>query len=199
MDSKHYPVTHTDAEWRKLLTPEQFRVMRDHGTEPPGSCALNHEKRAGKFTCAGCGQELFVSKQKFESGTGWPSFNDPARRRGRDLDRPSLRHGAHRSALQPLRQPPRPRLRGRPAADASALLHQRRGDELQGGVNGPAAFARAPVCRSSLGPCLDPIVVKCERFRAPDGFASAAPVTMLQHRAAMRASLMPDWRRRLDR
>jgi len=78
MDSKHYPVTHTEAEWRKLLTPEQFRVMRDHGTEPPGSCALNHEKRAGRFYCAGCGQELFASKQKFESGTGWPSFNDPA-------------------------------------------------------------------------------------------------------------------------
>ena len=77
VDSKHYPVTHTEAEWRKLLTPEQFRVMRDHGTEPPGSCALNHEKRAGKFFCAGCGQELFASKQKFESGTGWPSFNDP--------------------------------------------------------------------------------------------------------------------------
>jgi len=77
MDSKQYPVTHTEAEWRKLLTPEQFRIMRAHGTEPPGSCALNHEKRAGAFFCAGCGQSLFASKQKFESGTGWPSFNDP--------------------------------------------------------------------------------------------------------------------------
>ena len=76
-DTKHYPVTHTEAEWRKLLTPEQFRVMRGHGTEPPGSCALNSEKRAGTFSCAGCGQPLFAAKQKFESGTGWPSFNDP--------------------------------------------------------------------------------------------------------------------------
>ena len=72
-----YTVTHTDVEWRKLLTPEQFHVMREHGTEAPGSCALNHEKRAGSFFCAGCGQALFRGKKKFESGTGWPSFNDP--------------------------------------------------------------------------------------------------------------------------
>jgi peptide-methionine (R)-S-oxide reductase len=76
-DTKQYPVTHTDAEWHKILSPEQFRIMREHGTEAPGSCALNHEKRAGTFSCAGCGQPLFMSKQKFESGTGWPSFNDP--------------------------------------------------------------------------------------------------------------------------
>ena len=69
MDGKQYPVTRTDAEWRKLLTPEQFHIMREHGTERPGSCALNHEKRAGLFSCAGCEQPLFVSKRKFESGT----------------------------------------------------------------------------------------------------------------------------------
>ena len=77
MDAKTYPVTHSDAEWRAKLTPEQYQVMRNHGTERPGSCALLHEKRAGTFTCAGCGQPLFESKLKFESGTGWPSFNDP--------------------------------------------------------------------------------------------------------------------------
>jgi len=65
MDSKQYPVTHTDAEWRKLLSPEQFQIMRAHGTEPPGSCALNYEKRAGTFYCAGCDQALFASKKKF--------------------------------------------------------------------------------------------------------------------------------------
>jgi peptide-methionine (R)-S-oxide reductase len=75
--AKRFPVTRTDAEWRQMLTPEQYEVMRGHGTELPGSCALNHEKRAGTFTCAGCGQPLFISKMKFESGTGWPSFNDP--------------------------------------------------------------------------------------------------------------------------
>jgi peptide-methionine (R)-S-oxide reductase len=77
MDTKVYPVTRTDAEWRKLLSAEQYHIMREHGTERPGSCALNFEKRAGTFICAGCDQPLFVSKKKFESGTGWPSFNDP--------------------------------------------------------------------------------------------------------------------------
>ena len=77
MDAKLYPVTRSDEEWRRLLTAEQYAVMRGHGTERPGSCALNHEKRAGSFSCAGCGQPLFVSKTKFESGTGWPSFNQP--------------------------------------------------------------------------------------------------------------------------
>ncbi|KQT61204.1 MULTISPECIES: peptide-methionine (R)-S-oxide reductase MsrB [unclassified Aureimonas] len=77
MDIHRFPVTRTDEEWRRLLTPEQFAVMRGHGTERPGSCALNFEKRSGSFSCAGCDQELFRSGQKFESGTGWPSFNDP--------------------------------------------------------------------------------------------------------------------------
>ena len=77
MDTKAFPVTRTDAEWRALLTPEQYHIMREHGTERPGSCALLHEKRAGTFACAGCGQPLFRSTLKFESGTGWPSFNDP--------------------------------------------------------------------------------------------------------------------------
>ena len=77
MDTKAYPVTRTDDEWRRLLTPEQFHIMREHGTERPGSCALNFEKRPGTFTCAGCDQVLFKAKTKFESGTGWPSFNDP--------------------------------------------------------------------------------------------------------------------------
>ena len=76
-ETKKFAVTHTDAEWRKLLTPEQYEVMRKHGTEAPGSCALNFEKRAGTFTCAGCGQPLFVADRKFESGTGWPSFFAP--------------------------------------------------------------------------------------------------------------------------
>jgi peptide-methionine (R)-S-oxide reductase len=77
METKQYAINRTEAEWRRLLTPEQFEVMRGHATEPPFSCALNHEKRRGRFVCAGCGQLLFLSKQKFESGTGWPSFDEP--------------------------------------------------------------------------------------------------------------------------
>ena len=68
--AKTYPVTHTDAEWRKLLTREQYQIMRAHGTEMPYSCALNTEKRQGTFLCAGCDQPLFATKKKFESGTG---------------------------------------------------------------------------------------------------------------------------------
>jgi peptide-methionine (R)-S-oxide reductase len=67
----------TDEEWRGTLTPEQFYVLRKHGTEPPGSSPLNAEKRDGTFKCAACGQSLFSSETKFESGTGWPSFWKP--------------------------------------------------------------------------------------------------------------------------
>src|SRR5216110_623284 len=67
----------TEEEWRRTLTPEQFHVLREHGTERPGSSPLNHEKGSGTFVCAGCGQPLFSSETKFESGTGWPSFYQP--------------------------------------------------------------------------------------------------------------------------
>lgn len=72
-----FPITRSDDEWRRILTPEQYRIMRTHGTERPGSCGLLREKRPGAFCCAGCGQALFKAGEKFESGTGWPSFTDP--------------------------------------------------------------------------------------------------------------------------
>ena len=59
-----------------LLTPEQTRILREHGTEPAGSSPLNREKRKGTYFCAGCGKALYKSDRKFESGTGWPSFSD---------------------------------------------------------------------------------------------------------------------------
>ena len=67
----------TDEEWRGSLTPEQFHVLREHGTERAGTSPLNREKREGTFACGGCGQALFTSDTKFESGTGWPSFYRP--------------------------------------------------------------------------------------------------------------------------
>lgn len=70
-------VTHSDAEWRKLLTPRQYDVLRQSGTEPPGSSPLLGEHRAGVFGCAGCGRDLFSSTTKFDSHTGWPSFWAP--------------------------------------------------------------------------------------------------------------------------
>lgn len=75
--TERFEVEKSDEEWRRVLTPEQYAVLRRHGTEPPGSCALLHEHRAGTFSCAACGQRLFVSERKFESGTGWPSFFAP--------------------------------------------------------------------------------------------------------------------------
>ena len=72
-----YEVQKTEEEWRRILTPEQFHVLREHGTERAGTCALLVEHRPGTFKCAGCGQALFVSDRKFESGTGWPSFFAP--------------------------------------------------------------------------------------------------------------------------
>ena len=72
-----YEVTRSDAEWKQLLKPEQYRVLRNAGTEYPGSSPLNKEKRAGTFSCAGCAQPLFSSSTKFESRTGWPSFWQP--------------------------------------------------------------------------------------------------------------------------
>src|SRR5262245_58772267 len=67
----------TEDDWRASLTAEQFRILREHGTEPRGSSPLNKEKRDGRFICAGCGKPLFTSDAKFESGTGWPSFIRP--------------------------------------------------------------------------------------------------------------------------
>src|SRR6476620_5904412 len=74
-NSKTYP--QTEDEWRAALTPEQFQVLRKHGTERAGTSPLNKEYRAGTFACAGCGRPLFESDTKFESGTGWPSFYEP--------------------------------------------------------------------------------------------------------------------------
>ena len=70
-------IVKTDGEWGKVLTPDQFRVMRRKGTEPPFSSALNDEKGEGTFECAACGLPLFDSRTKFNSGTGWPSFYAP--------------------------------------------------------------------------------------------------------------------------
>jgi peptide-methionine (R)-S-oxide reductase len=72
-----FEVNHTPEEWRKLLTPEQYAVLREEDTERPFTSPLNHEKRKGTFVCAGCDLPLFSSETKFDSGTGWPSFYAP--------------------------------------------------------------------------------------------------------------------------
>jgi peptide-methionine (R)-S-oxide reductase len=77
MGEEHFPVERSDEEWRRELGAEAYQVLRRHGTERAGSSALNAEKRAGTFKCAGCGEPLFDSASKYESGSGWPSFFQP--------------------------------------------------------------------------------------------------------------------------
>ncbi len=72
-----FEVTKTEAEWRRQLTPAQYYVLRDHGTERAGTSPLDHEKRKGTFHCAGCELPVYSSDAKYDSGTGWPSFWKP--------------------------------------------------------------------------------------------------------------------------
>ena len=71
---REFEITRSDDEWRAILTPEQYRVLRKHGTERAGTSPLDREKREGTFACAGCDLPLYSSQTKFDSGTGWPSF-----------------------------------------------------------------------------------------------------------------------------
>ena len=72
-----YPIMKSDADWKRLLSPAAYQVLRQEGTERPGSSPLNAEHRSGIFRCAGCNTPVYSSKDKFESGTGWPSFTRP--------------------------------------------------------------------------------------------------------------------------
>jgi peptide-methionine (R)-S-oxide reductase len=78
-------VQKSEQEWREQLSPSQYQVLRDKGTEPPFTGLYVDEKRAGRYRCAGCGAELFSSETKFDSGTGWPSFTEPADRENVEL------------------------------------------------------------------------------------------------------------------
>ena len=83
-----FEVTKTDAEWKRILTPQQYYVLREHGTEYAGSSPLDREKRKGTFHCAGCDLPLFSSETKYDSRTGWPSFWQPlANAIGTSIDR----------------------------------------------------------------------------------------------------------------
>jgi peptide-methionine (R)-S-oxide reductase len=74
---ENFPVTKTEKEWHEVLNDDQFRVLRKHGTERAGTSPLDKQYGKGTYVCAGCGQQLFSSDTKFDSGTGWPSFYQP--------------------------------------------------------------------------------------------------------------------------
>jgi peptide-methionine (R)-S-oxide reductase len=75
--NENFEIQKTEQEWRESLTPEQFRVLRKHGTERAGTSPLDKQYTEGTYVCAGCGQPLFTSETKYNSGTGWPSFYAP--------------------------------------------------------------------------------------------------------------------------
>ena len=93
----------TEAEWRERLTPEQYDVLRRAGTERAFTGQYDKNKAAGVYVCAGCGEPLFASDDKYNSGSGWPSYTAPlADGAGRGASRHRARHGPHRGALRPL-------------------------------------------------------------------------------------------------
>jgi peptide-methionine (R)-S-oxide reductase len=92
-------VVKNDAAWRAELTREQYYVLRQHGTERPNTSPLNREKRKGTYTCAGCGAPLFAADAKFESGTGWPSFDKPATEQAVS-EHDDLSHLMHRTEVR---------------------------------------------------------------------------------------------------
>ena len=151
MANEKFPVEKSDTEWRELLSADQFRVLREHGTERAGTSPLNFEKRTGVYHCAACGQPLFESSTKYESGSGWPSFCQPLPNAVATTTDTHAWHDARGSSLQELRRPSRPRVRRRPAAHRSALLHERAFAEVRTEVNqGGRAASGEPAALSHL-------------------------------------------------
>ena len=128
--TREFELTRTEEEWKSILTPEQYRVLRRHGTERAGTSPLNLEKRKGTFLCAGCNLPLYSSQVKYDSKTGWPSFWEAIKGSVGTSTGPVILHDAHRGSLSALRRTSRAHLRRRSPAHRQAPLHQRRGPEV---------------------------------------------------------------------
>ena len=138
----------SDAEWRAELTPEQYHILREKGTERPFTGALVNNHADGFYHCAACDAPLFKSGTKFESGSGWPSFFEPISPDAVELHEDTHpRHDPRRSHLRHLRRPPRPRLPRRPQPHRPTLLHQLRLPQIRRQVI--AAFSVLSLFRSN--------------------------------------------------
>ena len=130
--AKSYPVARTDAQWRKLLTPRQYTILRKEGTERPGTSPLLNEHRKGTFVCAADRNPLFSSATKFESGTGWlAQLLEAAARGHRHHQRPLAVDGAHRGSLFQVRWASWTCVQRWAETDRLALLHERRRDAVR--------------------------------------------------------------------
>jgi hypothetical protein len=127
-------VVRSEAEWKKILTPEQYQVTRKKGTERPFTGKYWNEHGAGVYRCVCCGNDLFSSDTKFESGTGWPSFYAPVA--PENVRNEEFLHETDRSPVQPVRRPPRTRVPRRAEAHGTAVLHELRVAGFRSG--GPA-------------------------------------------------------------
>ena len=119
------PATKTDEEWREELTPEQYEILRRKGTEPPGTGKFTYNKDTGMYRCAGCGTDLFSSDTKYDSGSGWPSFTEPANTTNVELHE-DRSHGMVRTEVtcKTCGRTSRARVRRWPGTRRQALLHQ---------------------------------------------------------------------------
>jgi SelR domain len=140
-----FEVSHTDAEWKTMLSDRQYKVLRQSWTEGPNTSPLTYEHRKGTFACAGCDLALFSSDAKFESHTGWPSFWQPL-----DPDRPG--RPTQRSSLPPLRWASWPCLQRWASPDRFALLHERGGAEIYRCLNAKPKFLRKDLAGAALFP-----------------------------------------------
>ena len=135
-----FEVTKTPAEWQKLLTPEQYAILREADTERAFTSPLNKEKREGVFACAGCDLPLFSSDDQVRQRHGLAELLSADRERGKQDTDDTFFMVARRGPLPPLRRPSRPCLRRRPEADRLALLHQRARSEIRPGLGGRAGL-----------------------------------------------------------
>ena len=137
----HFEVTKTPEEWRKMLTPQQYAVLREEDTERPWTSPLNKEKRKGAFACAGCDLPLFLGDEvQIRHGLAELLCADRGQRRAkRGL---VVRYAPRRGPLPPLRRPSRPRIQRRAQADRLALLHQRRRPEIHPRLASPSVVPR---------------------------------------------------------